>query len=128
MKKLLTALIAIVMGGFMMAAPVFAKACTCADGSTGVETAILGDENHCTCDNGSGSSVVHIFKLVINIMSAAVGIIAAIGITIVGIQYLTAGGSEEKTRKAKRRLFEIVIGIVVYVLLYALLDWLLPAA
>ena len=126
MKKLLTALIAIVMGGFMMAAPVFAEKCTCEDGSTGVSTAIIG--NGCSCDNGSGSSVVHIFKLVINIMSAAVGIIAAIGITIVGIQYLTAGGSEEKTRKAKRRLFEIVIGIVVYVLLYALLDWLLPAA
>ena len=128
MKRIITAIIAIILGGFMVTAPVFAEACTCADGSKGVKTAILGDENHCSCDNGSGSSVVHIFKLVINILSAAVGIVAAIGITIVGIQYLTAGGSEEKTRKAKRRMFEIVIGIIIYVLLYALLDWLLPAA
>ena len=59
-------------------------------------------------------------------MSIGIGILGVIGITIVGIQYLTAGGSEEKTRKAKRRMFEIVIGIVAYVLLYWFLKWLLP--
>ena len=45
---------------------------------------------------------------------------------MVGIQYLTAGGNEEQTRKAKRRMLEIVIGIVAYVILYAGLRWLLP--
>jgi type IV secretory pathway VirB2 component (pilin) len=59
-------------------------------------------------------------------MSILVGVLAVIGIVIVGIQYMTAGGNEEQTRKAKRRLFEIVIGIVAYILMYALLKWLLP--
>ena len=60
-------------------------------------------------------------------MTVGVGILGVIGITIVGIQYLTAGGNEEKTRKAKRRMFEIVIGLVVYVVFYAFLKWLMPA-
>ncbi len=124
MKKLLTAMIAIAMSGFMMAAPVFAEKCTCPDGSEGVATAILGDG--CSCDNGSGSSVLAVLTLVLDILTGLIGIVAVIGITIVGIQYLTAGGSEEKTRKAKRRLFEIVLGVAAYVVIYVLLKWLLP--
>ena len=59
-------------------------------------------------------------------MSIGVGILGVLGIVIVGIQYLTAGGNEEQTRKAKRRMFEIVIGLVAYVLVYAFLKFLLP--
>ena len=61
------------------------------------------------------------------VMTIGIGILGVIGISITGIQYLTAGGSEEKTRKAKRRMFEIVIGLVAYVLIYAALKWLLPS-
>ena len=59
-------------------------------------------------------------------MTIGVGILGVVGISVVGIQYLTSGDSEEKTRKAKPRLFEIIIGLVAYALIYALLKWLLP--
>lgn len=65
-----------------------------------------------------------VLNLVVNILTIGVGILGVVGITIVGIQYLTAGGNEEKTRTAKRRLFEIVIGLAVYAVMYALLNWL----
>lgn len=124
MKKLLTAVIAIIMGGFMVTAPVFAE-CTKAQKDQGcVSTAIIG--NGCSCDDGTGNSVTHVLELALDIFTGVLGIVAVIGITIVGIQYLTAGGSEEKTRKSKRRLFEIVLGIAVYVAIYVLLKWLLP--
>ncbi|MBQ8156581.1 hypothetical protein IJ101_02225 [Candidatus Saccharibacteria bacterium] len=88
----------------------------------GVETAIL----H-TCGGKDGEAgMLCILTTVVDIMSILVGVLAVIGIVIVGIQYMTAGGNEEQTRKAKRRLFEIVIGIVAYILMYALLKWLLP--
>ena len=64
--------------------------------------------------------------VIFNIVSILIGIAGIIGIVIVGIQYLTAGGNEEQTRKAKRRLYEIIIGIAMYALIYALLSWLLP--
>ena len=89
-----------------------------------VETAILrfgGDE---VCDDGRGQSIIELLKLIVDIMTIGVGILGVIGITIAGIQYLTAGGSEEKTRKAKRRIFEIVIGLVAYALFYVILTWL----
>ena len=74
-----------------------------------VPTAIIGGGE--VCDNGHGDSVYNMLTLIVNIMSVGIGILAVIGITVVGIQYLTAGGNEEQTRKAKRRIFEIVIGL-----------------
>lgn len=127
MKKILSILTAIFFGVFvtLAPAPVFAAACTEDQLENGcVSTAILG--GGCTCDDGSGSSVISVLNTVLDIMTVGIGIIGAIGITVVGIQYMTAADNEEQTRKAKRRMFEIVIGFAVYVLIYALLKWLLP--
>lgn len=86
----------------------------------GVETNIL-----TTCGEDP-NGVVCILNLVINIMSIGVGILGLIGITVVGIQYLTSSGNEEKARKARKRLLEIIIGIATYAVAYGLLWWVLP--
>ena len=75
---------------------------------------------------GAEDGTICILNLVADILSIGIGILGVIGITIVGIQYLTAGGNEEKTRKAKQRMFEIVIGLVSYVIIFAVLKWLMP--
>lgn len=75
-------------------------------------------------DNESGIDTV--LNLIINIFTVIIGILAVIGITIVGVQYLTAGDNVDQTRKAKRRMLEIVIGLAAYALLYTGLNWLLP--
>ncbi|MBQ6410031.1 hypothetical protein IJI18_02100 [Candidatus Saccharibacteria bacterium] len=84
------------------------------------ETAILHHED------GTSLDIPGVIMLVVDILSIVVGIAGVIGIVYMGIQYLTAGGNEEKTRKAKRRLFEIVIGVAAYAVAYAFLRWLLP--
>lgn len=125
MKKFIFSLIAVFMSSILLAAPTFAM-CTEEQEKNGcVSTSILG--NGCSCDDGTGSSVMDILDLVVNILSACVGILGVIGIVVVGIQYLTAGGSEEKVKKSKRRMFEIIIGLVVYAILFAGLKWLLPS-
>ncbi len=129
MKKIILGIITAVMGIFMATTPAFAevKRCYCEGGKEGIQTALLGDENGCYCaEDGRGGGVIHILNLVVNIMTVGVGILGVVGISIVGIQYLTAGGNEERTRKAKRRMIEIVLGIVAYVVIYALLVWLIP--
>lgn len=78
-------------------------------------------------EKGGEESIMCILNLAVDILSIGVGIFGVIGISVSGIQYLTAGGNEEKTRKAKRRLFEIVIGLAAYVVIYSLLRWLLPS-
>ena len=136
MKKLITSIILIITAFVVLAAPAYA------DDSSCVPTSIIGGTKcaledgkyvrddkgslNCSCDDGKGSSVSDQLKLVVDIMTIGIGILGVIGITVVGIQYLTSGGSEEKTRKAKRRMFEIVIGLVAYVVLYALVKWLIP--
>ena len=145
MKRLTTAIIAVFMGGLVAIAPLalgrpaFAE---CPEGY--IPSAILGDNaqyfdakgnpvskgtegaTRCIPGNDNGDGVKEILKLVVLIMSVGIGIIGAIGITISGIQYITAGGNEEQTRKAKRRIFEIVIGFFAYVLIYAALTFLIP--
>lgn len=119
-----------------VAQPVYAddntESCTCTypDGSTAqgtkTKTAILGNGTSTGCECGKGEGIISILSFVVNILTIGVGVLGMIGITIVGIQYITAGGNEEKTRKAKRRMFEIVLGLAAYVVVYALLSWLIP--
>ena len=139
MKKLILSIITIFTAFIVAVAPVYASEKKCA------LTSILGnsvckkdgsyirdkggdlgaDEYNCSCDT-NGDSIFGILKLVVNIMTIGIGILGIIGITVVGVQYLTAGGNEEQTRKAKRRMFEIILGLVIYAAFFAILYWLLP--
>lgn len=78
------------------------------------------------CDEDSGNGVFEILNLVLNIMTAGIGIIATIGLIIVGIQWMTARDKEDQIVKAKSRLQNIVIGILVWGLLWLFLSWLIP--
>lgn len=117
----------VLAGGIVLSPGVFADNKEC------VETSVIGDDEggktqYCvdSSEVGEGGMIIKLLEDVTTILTIGVGILGVIGITIVGLQYLTAGGSEEKTRQAKRRMFEIVIGLVAYALIYAVLKWLLP--
>ena len=143
MKRSKIAIFAVFMGLVMISVPIVSTVSVFAASGSCTPTSIIGGKKckkndagelvedgggtiNCSCDNGTGSETKQILQLVVTIMTMGVGILAVLGITVVGIQYLTAGGSEEKTRKAKRRMFEIVIGLVAYVIIYAVLHWLIP--
>ena len=96
--------------------PVFASS----DGI--VETNLFGPIK----DDGSGCGVYMILNLILDILTYGVGIAAIIGITLSGITYLTAKDNEQQTTKAKRRIFEVIIGLVAYAVLFAALTFLLP--
>lgn len=90
------------------------------DGS--IETTFFGNFR----DDGTGCGVYNLLNFIIDILTFGIGIIAIIGITICGINYLTAKGSVAKTAKAKHRFVQIVIGLALYATLWALLNFLLP--
>jgi type IV secretory pathway VirB2 component (pilin) len=143
MKKILLSILAIFIGSFVAAtSPILSAEANAA--SNCVFTTVLGntkcverngtieeDRNDpnaktCSCDDGQGSDTIRMLELAVDILSGAVGALAVVGIVVVGIQYQTAGDNEERARKAKRRLIEIVIGIAIYICLYALVKWLMP--
>ena len=97
------------------------RECFATNSCGGVDTTILQCE-----DDHRGGGVCHILDLIRDIFVIGVGILGVIGISIVGIQYLTAGGSEEKVRKSKKRMLHIVIGLALYVVMAALANFLSP--
>ena len=111
-KKFLTLLISILLP--VISYPVFAATCG------GVDTSLI------ECDNSGAGAIRSVLVDVINIASIGIGIVAVIGITIAGIQYLTAGSNVDQATKSKRRVYEIIIGLFVYVLMWAGTQWLLP--
>ena len=98
--------------------------CTCSDGRTGVVVADTSILSGCDCSGNHGGAIIEILYTVIDFLSIGIGVLAVLGITIIGVQYLTAGGSEEKTRKAKNRMTEIIIGLAIYAVFYAIIKWL----
>jgi len=93
----------------------------------GVETSII------SCDGGKEETTVlaetglwRLLLLVINIMTAGIGIVAVGGVVYGSILYSTSGGSADQTKKAIGIIFNVIIGIVAYALMYALLNFIIP--
>lgn len=83
------------------------------------------------CPSGSkedvnSSGVFGLLKLVINIMTTGIGILAVGGIVYGSILYTSAGGSSEQTKKAIGIITNVVIGLLAYALMYAITNFLIP--
>ena len=115
MKLLSGILLSIAACAFALVKPTFAEEC-----SGGVATTILGNGG---CYTGG---IWGILGLAIDILTIGIGAAAVVGIVISGIQYMTATGDPAKVTKAKNRIFQILIGIVVLGVFYGLMRWLVP--
>lgn len=91
-------------------------------GSNCVDTSLFGQY----CDDGNGGGFYLILNIVLTVLTFGVGIAGVAGIVISGIQYASASDNDQQVAKAKRRIFEIVIGLLVWSVMYAFLGFLLP--
>lgn len=126
----LAALIGI--GGFLISPTVSATDCggvTLKDGQSccgGVVTSIL------SCDGTKDASEVqdtglwNLLVVVINIMTAGIGVAAMIGLAYSAVLYTSAGANSEKLSKARNILRDTAIGIVTYAVMYAGLNYIIP--
>lgn len=123
MKKvvigLVTVMASVAMVFGMGAQPVLAK--TCGDGQ--VETSILGGGG---CVDANADQIQNFLFLIVRILVYGLGAAAVIGVVIAGILYLTARDNEQQAVVAKRRLFEIAIGLVAWALVFVVVEWLIP--
>ncbi len=81
------------------------------------------------CDDAKtdGEKAVNdIIRFVISMMTIGISVLGTIGIIFCGYLIMTARDNEAQVSKAKKRMIEIVIGILVWVLAGALLSLLLP--
>lgn len=131
MRRLLAKMMTVVMmAGAMMGTAVLPVAGALAVGTTevaevtNVDTNIIGGGS---VDVSDGKTAIEdILKLVANILIYGLGVAAVLGVVIAGIMYMTARDNEQQVAKAKMRLFEVVIGLIAWAVMFAVLNWLLP--
>lgn len=70
--------------------------------------------------------VTKIIDPIVNFLSAGVGIVVVATIIAGGIQYSTAGSSPDAVNKAKERMTNGVLALVIYLLIFGFLQWIVP--
>ncbi|MFZ3009983.1 MAG: hypothetical protein WA030_03120 [Candidatus Microsaccharimonas sp.] len=134
MKQIIVATFLMFGVTFALVAPASAVSCTPSATQKccgGVPTGVLG----CTqtgCSDPSVDCEVEntglwgILLLVINILTAGVGVVAVGGIVYASILYTSAGGNQEQLKKAYKIITDVVIGVIAFALMYAGLNFLIP--
>ena len=87
-----------------------------------IDTLLFGE----ICDKCDGGAIFKVVAFFTKVVSAGVLVLAVIGIIICGIMILTAGSDAGKLARAKKRIVEIVIGIVVYALMFTIVNFIIP--
>lgn len=72
------------------------------------------------------SSFWKLIEIILNILMGAVGIAAVGGIVWSGVLYASASDNESQTQQAKELIRNVVIGLVLFVSMYAILQYLIP--
>ena len=67
-----------------------------------------------SAESDGEQTIKDIIIFVISILSVGIGVLATIGLIICGYLIMTARDNEQQVSKAKKRLLEIVIGIVIW--------------
>jgi hypothetical protein len=135
-QKVTTSLLALAMivGATFFAAPVFAAdSCKPDKGEIccgGTQTSIIGGPACSNVTDGSDSAqesgIWAVLLLVLNIMTAGVGILGVGGIVYGAIMYSSASDKAEQTKKAMGIITNVVIGLIAYGLMYLILNFLIP--
>lgn len=77
-------------------------------------------------DGENGEGIKCILNLVVNVLTYGIGVLGVAGIVFSGIQYTSSQGDPAKMAKAKNRIIQIIIGLVIYAVMYAALAFLVP--
>lgn len=59
-------------------------------------------------------------------LAALVGVAVTISIVFAGIQYTTSADDPQKVSAAKQRIFNSLVALIAYFLLFAFLNWIIP--
>ena len=121
--KLFVATLAVLFCG-MVALPAHAYKVYCPDGKTTVEkiTDCPGYDDH-----KDDEDLMTTLTGIINVIIGIVGFLAVVMIIIGGISYTTSAGDANKVKKAKDTIMYGVIGLVVAILAFAIVNFVLGA-
>jgi len=79
--------------------------------------------NTTVCPDKSGDGVFSLVKTVINVLLTVAGITAVIMIIIGGIRYVTSNGEQAHIKSAKDTILYAIVGLVVTILAFAIVNF-----
>ena len=120
-SKIVTALLTIGLVIALVATPVSALGEGGASAGIG---AARGDNTPSNLVNGDSS----IIKRAINIMLFAVGVLSVVMLIFGGFRYVISGGKKESVTNAKNTILYAIVGLLVAVFAYAIINFILGAA
>ena len=106
----------------MVATPVFAADVTCPTGSERATAPTLAG-----CNVKEDSSLMPTIKTIIDVIIGVLGIVAVIVIVLGGVQYTLSTGDPGRIKKAKDTILYGIIGLVVAILAYAIVNFVLSS-
>lgn len=93
----------------------------------GVDTAIIScSQNSTDPKTVQETGIWGILIMVINIMTAGVGVLALAGLVYGAVLYTSAGGSPEQVKKARNIFTNVVIGVIAFGGMFVLLNFIVP--
>ena len=116
--------------------PVYADHPACQTDCTNATTSTAVSDN-ADCNNPSPTAttlnncvkhdqIVTDLNVIVNILSALVGVVVTGVIVLGGVQYSIAGDSPDAVSKAKQRITNGLLALVIFILTYAFLQWIIP--
>ena len=75
--------------------------------------------------NGGGTDLMGTIQVIVNVALAVIGVLAVIMIILGGVQYTTSSGDAGKVKKAKDTIMYGIIGLVVALLAFAIVNFVL---
>jgi hypothetical protein len=98
----------------------------CTKNNTGC-TAIVADAPANDCEALTSCTLISQYiDPFVNFLSAAIGVGVVISIVVGGIQYSSSAGDPGKASAAKNRIRNAIIALVTFMLLYGMLNFLIP--
>lgn len=97
------------------AAPYDPFAGSCKPGTTAANSAL--------CDAGTKSKLPDYVKIIVNTLLFILAAVSVVVIIIAGITYTTSGGDATLVTKAKNTLLYAVVGLVVAIMAYAIVNY-----
>lgn len=103
-----------------------ATSCQCErGGGVWTPTSLIKNTEEGLCSTAEGG-INDTLQIVISIMTVLIGLIAAIGIVVVGVQYLSARDNPARLTKAKQRFLNMGVGLAIYAMMAAIVGFLMP--
>lgn len=132
MKKLIlsfvaTALTVLGLGSVATISPAYATPVRCPDGTLSSTGDLSGCAGMNDANGPNTNTLMSTLTTIINVVLGVVGFIAVVMIIIGGISFITSQGDSSKVTKARNTILYGVVGLVVALLAFAIVNFVLSS-